>query len=289
MKKTKIIIPALGVLLLSTAASVTGTVAWFSMNNFVTASGMNIQAKAESGIVISDEAQTSWTDSATASHNTALAVLPTSTADASSWVHSQSNNANSATSTGAYEMLDIEVDAGRGYHDADDDQTYDNTEDFYFLKNSFYIKSSATALNAATIYITNVYASVSGSTNSGELNKALRVLVKSGTTAKVFAPISGATATYTVVTSVGNPNTTSSVTAIDSSATEGHVPAASQSFLASHDIPAFASTEPTQVDIYVYFEGEDANCKSANLVASLDTLQVSVKFGLQSVPDPANP
>ena len=45
MKKTKVIIPALGILLLSTAASVTGTVAWFSMNNTVTASTMTVKAK----------------------------------------------------------------------------------------------------------------------------------------------------------------------------------------------------------------------------------------------------
>ena len=45
MKKTKIIIPAIGMLLLSTAASITGTVAWFSMNTTVTATGMTIKAK----------------------------------------------------------------------------------------------------------------------------------------------------------------------------------------------------------------------------------------------------
>ena len=43
MKKTKIIIPALGMLLLSTAASVTGTVAWFSANTSVNAEGMTVK------------------------------------------------------------------------------------------------------------------------------------------------------------------------------------------------------------------------------------------------------
>ena len=47
MKKTKIIIPALGLLLLSTAASVTGTVAWFAMNSTVSATGMSVKAKAD--------------------------------------------------------------------------------------------------------------------------------------------------------------------------------------------------------------------------------------------------
>ena len=45
MKKTKILIPAAGLLLLSTAASVTGTVAWFAMNQTVTATGMSVSAK----------------------------------------------------------------------------------------------------------------------------------------------------------------------------------------------------------------------------------------------------
>ena len=52
MKKTKIIIPALGILLLSTAASVTGTVAWFSTNSQVSATGMTISAKTDSKFLI---------------------------------------------------------------------------------------------------------------------------------------------------------------------------------------------------------------------------------------------
>ena len=48
MKKTKIIIPALGLLLLSTAASVTGTVAWFAANASVSATGMQVKAKTAS-------------------------------------------------------------------------------------------------------------------------------------------------------------------------------------------------------------------------------------------------
>lgn len=54
MKKTKIIIPALGMLLLSTAASVSGTVAWFSMNNSVTVTGMTVTTKVSSNLQIAD-------------------------------------------------------------------------------------------------------------------------------------------------------------------------------------------------------------------------------------------
>ena len=54
MKKTKIVVPALAVLLLSTAASVTGTVAWFSMNNSVTVTGMSVTTKVSSNLQIAE-------------------------------------------------------------------------------------------------------------------------------------------------------------------------------------------------------------------------------------------
>ena len=56
MKKTKVIIPALGILLLSTAASVTGTVAWFTTNNSVTASTMTIKANVTGNLFIAEGA-----------------------------------------------------------------------------------------------------------------------------------------------------------------------------------------------------------------------------------------
>ena len=55
MKKTKVIIPALGILLLSTAASVTGTVAWFSSNASVSATGMSVKAHTDEALVIDSD------------------------------------------------------------------------------------------------------------------------------------------------------------------------------------------------------------------------------------------
>lgn len=52
MKKTKVLVPALGILCLSMAASVTGTVAWFSTNATVNASGMAIKAVTASNLFI---------------------------------------------------------------------------------------------------------------------------------------------------------------------------------------------------------------------------------------------
>lgn len=287
MKKTKIIIPALGMLLLSTAASVTGTVAWFSMNNFVNATQMKVTAKAENGIVISNQAAASttvgvWSETATAAYTSALEVYPTSTADASAWYHSKSTDANQANTNQPYETLTIATDgvSGPGYVENGSNTQFDaGTDDAYFLKNTFYIKSSAaSAITGATLYINSVSASLpdnQASANSEDLNKALRVLIKvAGTeaadyqTAKVFAPIQGASTEYGVYNG----------TATKTTVTPNAYNAANVSFLTNQTIPASTGT-PLAVEIYVYYEGEDANCKSANLTATLDQLEVAVQFG----------
>lgn len=302
MKKTKIIVPALGVLLLSTAASVTGTVAWFSMNNFVTATGMEVKAKAENGIVISNAASGStWKETATTARTTALALKPTSTATGATWVHSTSNNSALQNTENDYELLSLTVDStyGAGYVNDNSnagyqyeaggsgDTAYDADSTYYSL-HSFYVKSSAEALTK-TIYITNVKATLPSTQQSENLNKALRVLVKlngDDSSAKVYSPVYAA-ASYSVATTAGKFSgegaaTKATVTPIDASGANGLIADTDdQEFLATQAIPASSGT-PLQFDIYLYFEGEDPNCKSDNLTATLDNIQVEVTFGTQT-------
>ena len=56
MKKSKIVVPALGMIALATAASITGTVAWFTANNTVTATGMSVKAKVDASLYIAEGA-----------------------------------------------------------------------------------------------------------------------------------------------------------------------------------------------------------------------------------------
>lgn len=58
MKKSKIIIPALAMLVMSTAATVTGTVAWFTMNKVATAQGMVVGAKTSGSLIIKEAGAT---------------------------------------------------------------------------------------------------------------------------------------------------------------------------------------------------------------------------------------
>ena len=55
MKKTKIIIPAMAMLLLGTAASVSGTVAWFSTSAVANVSGMTVTTQVSSNLMIASD------------------------------------------------------------------------------------------------------------------------------------------------------------------------------------------------------------------------------------------
>ena len=84
MKKTKIVVPALAVLLLSTAASVSGTVAWFSMNNSVKVDGMTVQTRVSSNLLIAEtNLEENYSDSITQSRTGILE--PASTVNGQSY------------------------------------------------------------------------------------------------------------------------------------------------------------------------------------------------------------
>ena len=100
MKKTLKLVPAFAMLLVSAILVSTSTYAWFSMNTAVTATGMQVQAKAESGIVITNEAVDKWTASSKTT-TSKRELLPTSTANFTTWYHASSDDANDAKASQA--------------------------------------------------------------------------------------------------------------------------------------------------------------------------------------------
>lgn len=282
MKKTLKLIPALAMLLVSAILVSTSTYAWFSMNTQVTATGMQVKAVAEGGIVISNSTKTGWTAEATAQITTAN-LYPTSNAKTpgtlTSWYHNKSDDANDAKAGQAaatYETLEIALsdatnEEGVGYVDKNDDNAFTSgTDSAYFLMDKFYIKSSGDALNNTTLYINKV--EVTSSTSLIAIDNALRVCVVVDGTAYLFAPVSvsdGPTLTYkvkgsatdTVALAGATKNTATGVTSI-----------------------ANTDANAVPVQIYVYYEGEDANCKSTNISGvTVDTITVSVQFGTTTI------
>ncbi|EGC01783.1 hypothetical protein [Ruminococcus albus] len=304
MKK---LVPAAGMLAISATMLATSTYAWFTMNKEVTVQNLAVQAKAEGGLLISETqgyaATDIWDDSANTTAELAaakVALYPTSTANTGTWYHATSKTANDAANAEAgsastykndgYTALTLTsselqaaaagtngkkdvyfADSGTSGYDADDAK--------YYLKYTYYLKTSTegtTTLGLANgdqnlnISVVNV----TGSSVSTELNKSLRVGIEIGGKFYIFAPVSGATGTYYV-------NASSTATnAIDSSASTHDAPMTVATGLTS--LPG-VKQNGTPVYVYMWYEGEDAACKSENVTATLDELTVNLEFKLTTL------
>lgn len=261
MKTMKKLIPALAMLLVSAVLLGTSTFAWFSMNTSVKATGMQVQAKAEAGLVISNDAGGTYDATAASAKSTVAQLYPGSTKDLSTWLHSVSTNPASANTQQSYTTGSAWA-ADPGYGN--------------YVVHDFYIRSSsAEELTITSLDVTSVTATVSSASPANNLSKALRVGVKfdGSSNIKIYAPVTGFTTTVSVQNEAGAYSSESSartdVTAVNGSTL-------------FNDTSVTSLPNNTQqgkhVYVYVWFEGEDAACISNNIIASLETLSIEVTF-----------
>lgn len=271
---TKKVISAAGMLAVSASMLATSTYAWFSMNTSVTATGMQMKAKAEGGIVIAPYTVSSNTFQApaeTAFASTAAAVqsaisdsgglYPTSTdTSIANWFHATASQVNDyAATAGSYETLTGISTMG----------VLNNSQ--YFLVNKFDIKTLTT--DAVSLYITDIDVTA---TNSATylLDKSLRVAIKFGDTSptyKFFAPLyaSDDTTTLKYVPSVSNGSATPAAYAANTMYKGADYSGVNlSSSLGNTAVPCY---------IYLYFEGEDTNCTSYN-ARNIENISVDVTF-----------
>ena len=264
-KMKKIMAAAIAMLTLSTAGAVTGTVAWFTASNVVTASGMNLQADTEQGINISNEDLADWKDSIEASHDGTLSstqakFIPTTTADAVTWSHANSTDRDDAQANATLVDLTL-AEAGNGIWKVNNSGSAIHDKNVYLL-NKFYLRSS-TPLEIAnkTLYCNSVTASRSGADQ--QMDMAFHVLVKYGSTIKVYAPFESEPENGALAPSAKNQILAQTVT-----------------------IPASTATTAAQlieIEVYCYYEGKDSHCKSANIEPNFNTLSVECKFGTETI------
>ena len=258
---------------------------------------MRVEAVADQGLLINEVAtatDANWDDTATTNQTEAIKLHATSTANTGTWyvahskLSSQSASASSGTAStnltsagyatlgsGVYATSTETVAAVAGsnaqqditYVDADGSGSYSNGEGYY-VKYTYYLKSSAEALTLSTaaggqtLNISGV--TVTGNSVSVDLDKALRVAIVVNGKAYIFAPLSGATTSYYV-------NASSTATTVLDHTTSQPTALAS--------LPA-VTANGTPVYIYMYFEGEDTNLKTDNVTSTLDSLTVNVEFEL---------
>ena len=180
MKKTKIIIPALGLLLLSTAASVTGTVAWFAANGQVTATGMSVTAKTNGAFLqIKPKGGSITADGTTANASTASAtVFPAKyngTDGSDTWRYAYAAATNAATYDGTYRDV-----AAADVAD-------------YRLKNEFTIFAKETVATTSKVY--NLHVKSCTVTGTSAFLDAVSLVIVCGTNVQQISAHGQTTAT----------------------------------------------------------------------------------------------
>ena len=281
----KQLMAAIAMTVVSAVALSSSTYAWFAANNKVTATGMQVQAATEGGIEIAytnaSATSGSYATSATAGATSASTLAPTSTLDTTQWYHasamlatgSQARPESYKTLTGITES----AISGQAFGKLGG-ITADSVTTNYYMVQTFNIRSTSATALAKGLTVDSV--TVAG--NSANMSKALRVaVVLTGGKTLIYDPVENDQTAYAVYSgftgdgSTGSPYTATKageVTCKD--ATAQNLLAAA----ATTEIPAKAADTNGGVDvqIYIWFEGEDDQLYSDNFVT--EGLTVTVNF-----------
>ena len=245
MKKTKVIIPALGLLLLSTAASVTGTVAWFAANASVSATGMNITATTDSTyLVISRSATLASLNTVAIENPVSGSVLPTNWVNDTTWkwVTGAGTATNNGTLSGSYTALTgISESSHLGSKDGKNYYVYDSV--FVGLATGSSVPTGKKLVCDVKFTPTEVNSAVSA------YNACLTVGLDVG---------ADRTADFDKKFVYGNG--TAGTGDDDGKILVNH--AAADSLIAGADL----GTTGTEIKIYAYFDGDNAACTTANAI-----------------------
>ena len=261
MKHTKKLIPAIGMLLLSACMLVTSTFAWFSMNENVAAKNMTIVAKGDQVYLqIINEKNTPTTEigydnafingkaQTWASANATTAeLLPANVkaADGTSayagginykWVTATGTAPSNGRPVGAYTPITLDGDG--------------NAKN-YFLRNTFKIRLDPTAGAANASAPLTVDSVVFADTYvSNDLGASVCVLVVCGNNSQLWTQ-DAAAGTFAPAA-----NSSDYLDAVDVDPAEDKT------------VMAFNNTTGVTVEIYVFFNGDHANCTLEKLAAA---------------------
>ena len=287
MKK---LIPALCMLLVAACLMGTSTYAWFAANTQVSASGMQVQALSSGGLAIGSYNYDADTGAITAPEEAdfgssaviasgdyvvgAAEIMPVSfnkNFSAGEWFTAAAGTAENGAATEGFTALIADAKAADAAGDTPDEFTQaelDAALANYVNKTTWDVKSLKDGYSVDVI-VTDV--TVSGVTTSATLDKALRVAFVTDEAAYIFAPVSDSAAADLEYVTAINATGTFDVT----KATGIYV--GTTSYGGTAQIFTDLTVDAEMVEVYVYYEGQDPNCKSAN-ATNIDQLSVSFKL-----------
>ena len=259
---------AIAMVTVAAVALGSSTYAWFVASNTVTAEGMKVQAQSESGLAISYDGN-AWGTSATAGVETGVKLYPASTKDLTKWSHATATASNATTANqDSRENITSTVFGG-------DDGAFKNDNGYVFMK-EFKIRSTATdSAQSKGLFVKDV--KVTGATQ--KMSAAMRVGVRYNATnsgnnkSYIYAPVTsvdGATPTTNYKWYQDAADTNGSTVTIDTVGKDTSTLIDQDTAISS----AAASAE--KVQIYIWFEGEDAQLFSDNFNA--EDITVTVDF-----------
>ena len=300
----KRLVAAVAMLALSSASLFGSTYAWFTMNKEVTVQNMQVQAKADQGLLINEVATAgdqNWDELATTSQSTGIQLHATSTANTDDWYVAYSKKSNTAAAASAgqastdlttegYRTLGTSpfttstetVAAAAGtnakheiiYVDKDADSEYDLGEGYY-VKYTYYLKSSGDALGLTT--------------TQGDLNQSLWIkdmTITNNNNSGMAQNQEDLDAAFRVAVVVNKkayffaPVTGATTSYYVNAANAATTAYTTNQQTGMDSIPA-VTADGTPVYVYLYFEGEDAKLKTDNVISTLDNVTVSFKFALE--------
>lgn len=268
---------AIAMVTVAAVALGSSTYAWFVNNSVVTATGMKVQAQTEGGIEIAYSNATATTGdystTATTGGTPTISLAPTSTKDAEAWYHAgAASSGASAAQINTYETLNTTETAiaGQEFGKTGGVTNGENTTNYY-MHQTFNIRSTSATSLAKGLTVKQV--SVAG--NTKDMSEALRVAVKLGNKVLFYDPVANDTTKYDVFS--GHTSDTQATKAGEVTCIDKDTP----TLLASTQditIPAKATgaNGGVDVEVYIWFEGEDAQLYSDNF--STDELTVSIQF-----------
>ena len=277
----KQLLAAVAMVLVAAVALGSSTYAWFVASGSVTAKGMKVQAQAEGGLAIR-YGTGDWGITATAGMTEAKTLLPASTKNMTAWSYAKASSAKEYNAD-ATTRKDITTDVL-----GTDKKTYNENNQYVVMK-EFQIRSTADSPKALGLFVSDVTVT-SGSSNA-EANRSLSTALRVGVryepestvgSAKsyIYGPVKIGdktdaknipTSTYTWYQD--NTDTDGTPVTLDEFGTKDDT---KSQLVAQNTAIAFENSKCVNVQVFIWFEGEDKNLYSENF--SAEDLNVTVEF-----------
>lgn len=265
MKKSKVLVPALGILVLSTAASITGTVAWFSVNNSVSVTGMTVTTKVSSNLLIAEDTLASNAKKAEADfgpgplNQVVTGTLePVSTINGSSFFYTTKGKADGSASTPA---------SGDKYkaYGADFADDYGITGAVGYVDYVFQLKATNVTDAAQDIKLTNLTLTYAKAASETDNNQAFRtaIWVEDITSANPTGSVA------TVATGIYAPSgfvMQEAGKAVASTSATGALAVSYNALTKLGTVAADGVADYYKVVVRLYIEGEDKTCTNDTFV-----------------------